>query len=157
MTWPRVRRDLQLRGKVRRFSHNIDFLSLPAPNLPADHNDPRGNTDAGLQRHPGARADSLHLCDGCQASPDSALRVVLMCYRIAEEDENSVAHVSGDEPFKACHRIGHSAAIRTDQTAKILRVETGRQTRRAHEIAEHHGQLTALRGTGWRVAGVTSL
>jgi hypothetical protein len=119
-------------------------LCLAAPNLPADDNEPGGDADAGLQPHPRPRAEALDHCDRRQSRPDSALGVVLVRQWIAEIDEYSVAHVPGDEPLKALHSVGHSVAIRPDHVAQILRVETGRKTCRANEIAEHHRQLTAL-------------
>src|SRR6516165_10921615 len=63
---------------------------------------------------------------------------------VAKINEYAVAHVLGDKSSEAGDRVGHAAMIGTDNLAQILGVVTRRQWRRAHQIAEHHGQLPPL-------------
>jgi hypothetical protein len=65
--------------------------------------------------------------------------------RIAEIDQNPVAHVFGDNAVIARDDAGNRVLIGADLLAQFLGVEPYRQRRRADEIAEHHRQLPPLR------------
>jgi hypothetical protein len=67
-----------------------------------------------------------------------------MRLRIAEINENAVAHVFGDKAVEMAHGIGGGAVIRGDDLAQILRIELRRQRGRADQIAEHYRQLAAF-------------
>ncbi len=74
--------------------------------------------------------------------------------RVAEIDQHSVAHVSGDKPLQRADRIGDGAVICGDDFAQILGVELRRECRRADEIAKHHRQLAAFGvGLRWCIGG----
>ncbi len=47
--------------------------------------------------------------DGTQARPDRALGIVLIRLRVAEIDQDSVAHVFGDKAIEAGHDVSATA------------------------------------------------
>src|SRR5215472_14159371 len=63
---------------------------------------------------------------------------------VAEIGEDPVAHVSGNKSAEPRDDLGDNTMVRGDDISQILRVNTSGERRRAHEIAEHHRQLTAL-------------
>ena len=67
-----------------------------------------------------------------------------MRLRVAEIDQHPIAHIFGDKPVEAADRLGNGAVIVPDQLPQILRVMTGRECRRADQVAEHHRQLAAF-------------
>jgi hypothetical protein len=89
--------------------------------------------------------------DHRKPGPDGTLGVVLMRLRIAEINQDTVAHVFGDKPREAADRVGDGAVIGADNLAQILGVEARRERGRADEIAEDHGQLAPL-GLGYSKA-----
>jgi len=72
-----------------------------------------------------------------------------MRLRVAEIDENAVAHVFGDKAVEPGNDLGDRAVIRADDLAQILGIEPRRERGRADKIAEHHRQLPAF-GLGRR-------
>ena len=75
--------------------------------------------------------------------------------RVAEIDEDAVAHVLRDKAVVAPDRGTAPVLIRRDHIAQIFGVHPGRECGRSHQVAKHHGQLAALglrrRGDrGWR-------
>ncbi len=76
---------------------------------------------------------------------DRALGIVLMRLRIAEINQHAVAHIFGDKTAKPSTMSATHAMVGTDDLAQILGIEPRGQRRRADQIAEHHGQLPALR------------
>ena len=91
-----------------------------------------------------------HRIDDIETRPHRTLGLVLMGARVAEIDENAVAHVLRDKAVVAPDRGTAAALKRRDHIAQIFWVHPGRQRRRSHQIAEHHGQLAAL---GLRCSG----
>src|SRR5215472_5282641 len=83
--------------------------------------------------------------DQTESSPHRPLGVVLVGARIAEIDENAVAHVLRDKSIEAADDIGDSAVIGGDDLAVILGIEARGERGRADEIVEHHRQLAAFR------------
>ena len=63
-------------------------------------------------------------CDQFQPSPHRSLGVILMSVRIAEVDENTVAHVLCYEPAEALDRLGDALLIGRNDLAKVFRVHT---------------------------------
>jgi len=66
--------------------------------------------------------------------------------RIAEINQDAVAHVAGDKPAKALDDLCDAAMVSADNPAQIFGIEPRRQRGRADQIAEHHRQLPPLRG-----------
>jgi hypothetical protein len=64
--------------------------------------------------------------------------------RVAEVDQDAVAHVFGDKAVELADRFGDSAMIRSDDLAQILRIEPRRKRGRVDEVAEHHRELPPL-------------
>ena len=77
---------------------------------------------------------------------DRALGVVLLRDRVSEQRHQPVAELLGDTAAHLRHRLRRSVEIGADQIAPILRRRGGRNGGRAHEIAEHHGELPAFGG-----------
>ena len=73
-----------------------------------------------------------------------AARCVAMGARVAEIDQDAVAHVLGDKAVIAPDRRAAPALIRCDHIAQILGVHPGRECGRSHQVAKHHGQLATL-------------
>jgi hypothetical protein len=53
--------------------------------------------------------------------------IVLMRLRIAEIDQDAVAHILGDKAVQVADRLGDSAVVVADQLTQIFRVITGRE------------------------------
>src|SRR5215467_837777 len=73
--------------------------------------------------------------------------------RVAEIDQNAVAHVPTDEAVELGDHPGDGPVICGDDLAQIFGVEARRQRRRADEIAEQDRELTAFGGFGARWSG----
>src|SRR6516165_4805220 len=69
--------------------------------------------------------------------------------RVAEIDQNAVAHVPTDETVKRGDHSGDGPVICGDDLAQILGVEARRQRCRADKITEHYRELSSFR-IGWR-------
>ncbi len=113
---------------------------------------PGGLRDCGIQLR--------HRIDDVETRPHRALGLVLMGARVAEIDEDAVAHVLRDKAVVTPDRRTAAALIRRDDIAQIFGVHPGRECRRPHQVAKHHGQLAALglrrrgeRGRRRRAAG----
>jgi hypothetical protein len=76
-----------------------------------------------------------------------------MCVRVAEINEDAIAHVLRDEAVKAAYRRGDAGVIAADDLAQVLGVEPRRKSRRTDEVAEHHRQLPPLGLLGGRGLG----
>jgi hypothetical protein len=94
-----------------------------------------------------------HAIDRRQTASYGALGVVLVGAGISKIGEHPVAHIARNEPAEAFDRPGNAAVIRADDPAQILRIEPRQQCRRAHQIAEHHGQLPPLGRSGGPCVG----
>jgi hypothetical protein len=110
----------------------------------ADHHEPGGDPDPHLQWGFSRGLEPRHRLDQRQPGPHRPLGVVLVGPRITEIGEHPVAHVLGDKPADALDDRGNAAVVGVDHRTQILRVEPGRQRRRADEIAEHDRQLPPL-------------
>jgi hypothetical protein len=75
--------------------------------------------------------------------------------RIAEINQDSVAHIAGDKPAKTLDDLCDAAMVSADDPAQILGIEPRGQRRRTDQIAEHHRQLSPLcfGGNRWRGLG----
>jgi hypothetical protein len=66
------------------------------------------------------------------------------CARIAEIGHYPVAPELGEEAVIGSRDTGAGGMIGIDHGAHILGIESDRQRRRAHQIADHHREMTAL-------------
>ena len=134
-------------GDVRR---GAEHLCLPASSLPDFAHDHGSGVDADAHRQANASLGLEPLVQGVEltqqreARAHSALGVVLMGPRVTEVDEQAVAQVLSDVPLVTRDRLGGGLLVGAHHVAQVLRVETFRQRRRAHEVAEHDRELTAL-------------
>jgi hypothetical protein len=119
------------------------FLRRPFANQIADNHQPGRDADARLQRD-GFDIEAADSVDDTQPSPDRTLGIVLVCSRVAEINQHSVAHILGDKPIEASDDVGDGAVVGGDNLAQILGIEPRRQLGRPDQIAEHHGQLPAF-------------
>ena len=79
-----------------------------------------------------------------QRRPHSALGVVLLRLRIAEEGHQPVAELLQHVAAKLGHRLRRFVEIGVDQVAPVLGVELGRKARRSDEVAEQDRDRAAL-------------
>ena len=127
---------LQPGGEVRGLADDPALLRCALTDQIADHGEPGGDAEPHAQIL--SRRQFADRLDYREASAHRALGIVLMRLRIAEINQHPVAHVLGDKAVKAADRLGDSAVVIPDQLAQILGIMTGRERRRADEVAEHH-------------------
>jgi hypothetical protein len=144
----RLRQCLQACGQVRRLADDRGLRCGAFADLIADDDRSGGDADPHRELDPGLPAGCgiqlRHRLDDVETRPRRALGLVLMGARVAEINQDAVAHVLGDKPVVAPDRGTATALIRRDDIAQIFGVHPGRERRRPHQIAKHHGQLAAL-------------
>jgi hypothetical protein len=64
--------------------------------------------------------------------------------RIAEIDQDPIAHISRNETLEALHDFGDSMMIGADKVPQILGIAPHRQCSRADKITKHHRELPSL-------------
>jgi hypothetical protein len=64
--------------------------------------------------------------------------------RVAEIDQDAVAHVVGDEAVEPGDDLGDGAMIGGEDLAQILGIEPRREPGRPYQIAEHHRELPSF-------------
>ena len=144
----RLGQGLQTGGEVRRFADDRLFLRRALADQIADDHQTGGDPDARVELD-GFDIEAADGVDDTQPRPDRPLGIVLVGPRIAEIDQDTVAHILGDKAVEPGDDISDSAVIRADDLAQILGIEACRQRGRADQIAEHHRQLPAFRsGSG---------
>ena len=148
----RLGQGLQAGGEVGGFADDRLLLSRACADQVADHHQPGGDPDPRLKLG-GFDIEATDSFDQAQPCPDRPLGIVLMRSRIAEIDQNPVAHVLGDKTVEAPDDIGDGAVIRGDDLAQILGIKPRGKRRRTDQIAEHDRQLPALGILRRRIAG----
>ena len=89
---------------------------MPTP--PRSSNKTASEAEPHIQ--PFGRRDPADRLDDHKRSTDCPFRIVFMCFRIAEIDEHSVAHILGDKAGEAGDRIGNAVVISADDLSQIL-------------------------------------
>jgi len=119
------------------------LLCFAGDDLFADDDQTRGDPDACAQRSAVEiqRADRI---DCAEPGVHGALGIVLVCLRIAEIDQNAVAHVFGNGAAMLCNHTGAGFLILADQIGEILRVQPGRKLGGTDQVAEHDRQMPAF-------------
>ena len=135
---------LQPCRKVRRLADDAALLRFARSDQVADDNKARGNSDTCLQGN--ARLQRGDCRDYFQPGPHGPLGVVLMRLRIAEVDQDAVAHVFRHEAVEAAHGLGDAFLIGRNDFAQVLGVHAGRERRRTDKVREHHRDLAAFGG-----------
>jgi hypothetical protein len=151
-----LRQCLQTRRQVRRLADDRGLRCRSLADLIADDHRPGGDADPHRELDPGRPRDRgvqfRHRIDDVETRPHRPLGLVLVGARVAEINEDAVAHVLGDKAVIMPDRRAAPVLKRGDDIAQIFGVHPGGECRRPHQIAEHHGQLAAL-GLGWRRCG----
>ncbi len=144
----RLRQCLQTRRQVRRLADDRGFRRRSFADLVADDHRSGGDADPHRELDPGRPADRgiqlRHRIDDIETRPHRSLGLVLMGARVAEIDQDAVAHVLGDKAVVAPDRGTAPALKRRDDIAQIFGVHPGRECGRSDQVAKHHGQLAAL-------------
>jgi hypothetical protein len=140
---------LQPGGEVRRLAHHAAFARGALAVQVAHHRRPGGDPDARRQR-PGQGPQARDGPRRGEAGAHGALGVVLVRPGPAEVGQHAVAEELGDVAALALHHLRDGAVVGRHHLAQVLGVETGRERRRAREVAEQHRQLPSL-GAGARV------
>ena len=118
----RLGQSLQTGGQVRRFADDRLLLRRAFADQIADDHQPGGDPDARLELY-GFDIEATDRVDDTQPRPDRPLGIVLMRSRVAEIDENAVAHVLGDKAIEPGDDFGDRAMICSDDLAQILGIE----------------------------------
>src|SRR5215472_16363129 len=134
---------LQPSGEIWRFTDDRLLLGRSCADQIADDHQSGGDAYARLGLD-GFDIEASHSIDDTQACSDRALGIVLMRMRVAQIDQYAVAHILGDKPVEGSDDIGNRAVKGGDDLAQILGIEPRRELGRAHEVAEHHRELTAF-------------
>jgi hypothetical protein len=92
--------------------------------------------------------EPAHRIDDAETRTDSPLGIVLMCPRVAEISEDPVAHIFRDKTVELADDVSDGVVIGSDDLAQVLRVEACGEPSRAHQVAEHDGELTAFGAIG---------
>ena len=85
-----------------------------------------------------------------EAGANRALGVLLLRVRVAEINQDAVAHELGDVAVEAPDSFAHRLVIGADHIAHVLGIEPRREVCRIRQVAEHHGQVPSL--GAWQVA-----
>ena len=118
---------LQARRKVRRLAYDGLLLRSARSDQVADDHQSRCDADTGLQGRVGLQA--TYRSDQLQPCAHGPLCVVLVGLRVAEVDEDAVAHVLRDEAAEALHGLGDALLIGRNDLAEVFRVHARRQRR----------------------------
>ena len=139
---------LQPRGEVRRLADDAALLRLSRPDQVTDDHD-RPVAMPTLTRSgapPRFRASARPRRLRARLAPRVRHRA-----RAPADSRNRrapLAHVLGDEASVARDHRRAASDDRPDDRTHVLGIEPSRHRGRTDEIAEHHGELTALRGVG---------
>jgi len=135
--------------QVRRLADDRGLRCGSFADLVADDHRSGGDADPHRELDPGRSTGCgiqlRHRIDDAETRTHRSLGLVLMGARVAEIDENAVAHVLRDKPVVAPDRRAAPVLKRRDHIAQIFGVHPGRERGRPHQVAEHYGQLASLR------------
>jgi hypothetical protein len=143
------RRDQNRAGLGQRLHPRRDVGDVPVNLARRVHHCRTGfETDAGGKfRLAGTRVLAVELSQctlDCECRAHRALGIVLVRNRIAEQRHQPVAELLGDMAAHLRHRRRRGVEIRADEIAPLLGIELGGNAGRTNQIAEHHGEVTAL-------------
>ncbi|HVI61841.1 MAG TPA: hypothetical protein VM910_04490 [Bradyrhizobium sp.] len=130
--------------KVRRLSDHRVLAQRTLAAEVADHHDAARDANADRERFRGARLELSNGGDDIEPRPHGSLGIVFVRDWIAEISQYPVAPELGEEAVIGSRDTGAGGVIGIDHSAHVLRIEAGRQRRRANQIADHHGEVTAF-------------
>ena len=134
---------LDPRSDVRRLADHILRAVLVV--RCADRDQAAGNADTDGERRPIARSVRRDRLDELETRANAAFGVILEGLRPAEVDQDAIAGIARDMPAKAAADTDADPAVAMHHGRELFRVESMRQRGRAHDVAEHHGKMPALR------------
>src|SRR5262249_20332442 len=117
--------------------------AIPAAEA-ANHYQAARDANANRERSPRARLELGNGGNDFEPRQHGSLGIVFVRAGIAEIGQYSVAPELGEEAIISSCDTCAGGVIGIDHGAHILRIESRRQGRRAHQIADHHGEVTAL-------------
>ena len=105
--------------------------------------EPHGELHPVLCRQTGIQGgDGL---DNAQAGVHGAPGIVFMGRGVAKIDQQPIAEILGDMALVVLDDLGRGLLVGADHGAQVFRVELAGELRGAHQVAEHHGQLSPFR------------
>ena len=151
-----ARERLQPRRDVGCLADDAHFFSAIALADVADHDHAGIDADAHRQRQRACGDPLIELFHGfhdVERRAHRALGIVLVGLRVAEIDEQRVAHVSAQVAARALHRIDAGVPIVDQQRGQLLRIEPLGERRGVDEVAKQHREM-AMSG---RRVGIAAL
>ena len=121
----------RVRSKTNEIAHDHEFGIDADPDVEC----------AGRSRW---RVEPLDRLNDRQTGTDRPLCVGFVGLRIAEIDQNAVAHVTSNKSVEAGDQAGDVSMKGADGLAQVLRVEPLADRRRSDQIDEHHAQQPAF-------------
>src|ERR1700674_2749936 len=79
--------------------------------------------------------------EDCEAGARSSFGVIVMGLRIAEERHHAIAQIFRDVPVETRNRLRRRAQVSRYRLPPFLGIELRRDSGRAHEVAEQHGEM----------------
>ena len=134
-----LRERLQSGSEVRRLADHRLFLRRTGADKIADHDEPRGDSDAHLQSR--CRLECANCIDQGESSTYCALGVVLMRLQIPEIREHTVAHILCDKAPRLADLCCAAAVIGADNVSHVFGIELGGKRSRADEVDEYDCEL----------------
>jgi hypothetical protein len=119
---------LEARGEVRCLADDRLFLRRAFADQIANDHEPGGYPNARF-RLDGFDIEAADSVDDAEPRPDRPLGIALMRPRIAELNQDAVAHVFGDKSVEPGDDFSDGAVIGADDLAQILGVKPRRQRR----------------------------
>ena len=139
---------MNARGNVHRCAECEGFPPRAAAHLANDY---RPRVDADTHRKPRAvRRIEIVIAptnrrNNLATGTHRACRIVLVCLRETEINQNTVAQKLGDIPSVAIDCLARACLISAHDFAIVFRIDARRQCRGSHQIAKHHSELATLR------------
>ncbi len=141
---PGLGQGLKAGCKVRRLPHDSMLPQRTLAAEIADHHQAGRDADTNRERFRGARLESRNRGNDIEPCPHGSLGIVFVRDWITEISQYPVAPELGEEAVISSRNAGAGGVIGIDHGAHVLRIEADRQGGRAHQIADHHGEVTAF-------------
>ena len=145
---PRIGEPFQTSRDIRRFADDVgDLPSIAAAHL-GDDRQARMDSDPGVDLDAVAVLDVgaalLRLLNDRQRGVNGLARRLVGGVRIAEIDQNAVAHEAGDQPAGGGDRFADDPMVPAENLLRLLRVEEFGHSGRTDEIAKDDGDRATL-------------
>jgi hypothetical protein len=135
---------LQAGRQIRGLAEGQLLLPGTASHVP--HDDQAGvDAQARCQAHPPlwfqARRELPQGFEYPEPGPHGPLRVIFVCQRVAEVNQQAIAEVLGDMAFKAGNHLGAGVLIGAHDFPELFGVKLRRERGRADQVTKQHGEL----------------